>query len=219
MEIKLNIPDSLNEISLNKYQKYLEIAKNSEDSFFLMQKCISIFCEIPMQVVLTMRYTDVETICANILALFDNKNQKLVQKFTLNGVVFGFIPCLEDMTIGEFPDIDTNFYDINNFNKALAVLYRPITKEIGNTYEIEAYNGTNTYSDVMKYAPMDVVLGARVFFWTLSKDLLTGSTNFLKNLQNQTQKQTSAGTTDGIAVFINSLKEISLKLEKQPKLI
>lgn len=219
MQVKIKIPDNLSEISLKKYQKYIEIAKNSQDSFFLMQKCISIFCEIDMATVLTFRYTDVEVICTKILSLFENNTTPLVQRFTLNGVEFGFIPNLEDLTIGEFPDIDNNIHNIETLHKALAVLYRPITRNVRENYEIESYQGTNTYSDVLQYVSMDVVIGVKVFFWNLSNDLLSGSMIFLSNLKKTPQNKTSVDIMDGIVVSLKSQMETFLKSNEQPKLI
>lgn len=219
MQIKIKIPENLSEISLKKYQKYIEISKNSQDTFFLMQKCISIFCEIDMATVLTFRYTDVEIICAQILSLFEKRDFKFIERFTLNGVEFGFIPHLEAMTVGEFPDIDNNLHDIDKLHKAMAVLYRPITKRIGTTYEIEKYQGTDNYSEVMKFAPLDVVFGAKVFFWNLGNDLLSSSLNFLSIQMKKQEFQISEEVTAGIVASINSLKEMSLKFKEQPKFL
>ena len=83
---------------------------------------------------------------------------------------FGFIPNLDEMTLGEYIDLDTYFGDWDNMHKAMSVLYRPITKEKGNLYNIEEYDGTK-YSDVLKLMPLDVVLGSIFFFYNLSSEL------------------------------------------------
>jgi hypothetical protein len=51
-------------------------------------------------------------------------------------------------------------------------MYRPITKKVKDRYEIFEYTGSDEFSDVMKYAPLNVVLGATVFFSTLGSDLV-----------------------------------------------
>ena len=43
-------------------------------------------------------------------------------------------------------------------HKALAVMYRPIVAGKGEFYEIEPYEGSDKYSDVMKDAPVTVAL-------------------------------------------------------------
>jgi len=83
------------------------------------------------------------------------------------------------MTLGEYIDLDTYFSDWDNMHKAMSVLYRPVTKEKGDLYSIEEYDGTK-YSDVLKSMPLDVVLGSIVFFYNLSSELLTTILNYLK---------------------------------------
>jgi hypothetical protein len=48
MKIEINVPTTLNDITLGQYQKFLKIAENNEDSHFLDAKMIEIFCGIPL---------------------------------------------------------------------------------------------------------------------------------------------------------------------------
>ena len=48
MKIEINVPTSLNEVTLGQYQKYLKIAENNPDGNFLDAKMIEIFCGIPL---------------------------------------------------------------------------------------------------------------------------------------------------------------------------
>ena len=98
---------------------------------------------------------------------------------------FGFIPNLEDMTFGEYIDLESNISSVETFHKAMAVMYRPITKKVKDRYEIFEYKGTDEFSDVMKYASLDVVLGATVFFSTLGSDLVQHT---LTSLEKEIQK-------------------------------
>jgi hypothetical protein len=129
---------------------------------------------------------------------------------------FGFIPNLEDMTFGEYTDLDTYITDWDNMHKAMAVLYRPIKKKgLNGTYEIEEYNGSITYSEVMKFAPLDVCLGATVFFYNLGNELLKATIAYLEKdteVQNILQNQTSDKSGDGIVQSMLLLKEISQDL-------
>ena len=47
----------------------------------------------------------------------------------INGdeVEFGFIPKLDNISLGEFVDLDSYMSDWDNMHKAMAVLYRPVT--------------------------------------------------------------------------------------------
>ena len=48
MNIEINVPSSLAEITLGQYQKFLKIAENNPDGNFLNAKMIEIFCGIPL---------------------------------------------------------------------------------------------------------------------------------------------------------------------------
>ncbi len=102
-----------------------------------------------------------------------NAQTKIKKTFEIQGVKFGFINELEDISFGEYIDLESNIIDVQSFHKAMAVMYRPITSQKGDKYTIEKYSGTANYADLMKYAPLDVVLPASVFFWSLGNELLT----------------------------------------------
>ena len=137
MKVTLNIPNKLSEISLSKYQKWIKIAKDSEDSFFLQQKMIEIFCDIPLKVVNVMKASDV-TECYDIMNKLFNGKTPLKKITNIKGVDCGFIPNLDDMTFGEYVDLDTYLSDWATMDKAMAVLYRPCTYKDKRTYKIEA---------------------------------------------------------------------------------
>jgi len=180
MKLEITIPTKLSEIKLSQYQAFLKIAKDNEDSEFLHQKMVQIFCGIDLKDIALIKYKDVNEITASINDMFASSNQ-LIPKFKLGGTEFGFIPNLEDMTFGEYTDLDTYITDWDMMHRAMAVLYRPIKKNgLNGTYEIEDYNGTVTYGDVMKYAPLDVVLGATVFFYNLGNALLNATIVYLE---------------------------------------
>ena len=180
MKLEITIPTKLSEIKLSQYQAFLKIAKDNEDSEFLHQKMVQIFCGIDLKDIALIKYKDVNEITASLNNMFASSNQ-LIPKFKLGGTEFGFIPNLDDMTFGEYTDLDTYITDWDMMHRAMAVLYRPIkNKGLNGTYDIEDYNGTVTYGDVMKYAPLDVVLGATVFFYNLGNALLNATINYLE---------------------------------------
>ena len=106
--------------------------------------------------------------------------------------------------------------DWKNMHRAMAVLYRPITTEAGDYYDIEEYDGTDKYAEVMKGMTMDVVLGALVFFYHLGIDLSIVMTDYLEQEMNTTSlpKQTSEESGDGTAASINLLKETLQSLKQ-----
>lgn len=182
MKLEIQIPTELNEIKLIQYQKFLSIAKDNPEGEFLQQKMVQLFCNIDLKDVASIKYSEVNNITNRLGAMF-SKDHKLVQRFILGGVEFGFIPNLEEISFGEYTDLDTYINDWDNMHKAMAVLYRPIKQKFKHTYSIEEYNGSITYSDVMKHAPLDAVLGATIFFYNLGNELLRSTLNYLENNQ------------------------------------
>lgn len=218
MKIELTIPTTLNDIKLAQYQKFLSIAKDNEDGEFLQQKMVQIFCGIDLKDVASIRYKDVYEITTNINNLFTKEN-RFIQRFKMGGVEFGFIPNLDDMSTGEYMDLDTYIVDWDTMHNAMAVLYRPITNKLGNKYQIEEYKGSFTYADVMRHAPLDVVLGAMVFFYNLGNDLLKSTVNYLETnpeVQNILNKHNLENVGDGIQVSMLLLKETLEDLMKFP---
>ena len=215
MEVNLRIPTSLNEITLGQYQEFVKLEQTLKDSteVSIQLKMIEIFCSVPEAVVRSMKATDIAEICEIINTMFDTDNQ-LISKFTLKGVDYAFIPELDNMSFGEYMDLDTFIGDNDNLHRALNVLFRPIKLNKGSRYIIEDYEPND--SEVAKDFPLDVVLGAIVFFYTLGKDLSTVMLNSLgkKNEKDLAQYLISQQNMDGSIHSMQSLTEIlqSLKI-------
>jgi hypothetical protein len=220
MKLEISIPTELKEIKLAQYQAFLKIAKDNEDEEFLNQKMVQTFCNIDLKDVAEIRFKDVLEITAALGKMFNVQSHRFINRFNLGGVEFGFIPDLEDMTFGEYTDLDTYIGDWDNMHKAMAVLFRPITKKgLNNTYEIEKYNGSITYSDVMKHAPLDVVFGANVFFYNLGNELLKSSMTYLENnqeIQTFLHQHNSVNDGGGIVQSMLLLKETLQDLIQLP---
>jgi hypothetical protein len=210
MKLELFIPTHLNEIKLAQYQKFLKIAEQNEDSEFLHQKMVQYFCGVDLRDIANIKHKQVMEITASINEMF-KVSHKLIPRFKMGGVEFGFIPNLDEMTQGEFVDLDTYISDWQEMHKAMAVLFRPITKTINDKYQIEEYNGSITYSEVMKHAPLDVVLGATVFFYHLGNELMKSTLIYLEEnpqIRSLMSKHNLENGGDGIHLSMLSLREM-----------
>jgi len=222
MKLEFVIPTSAQEIPLMNYQSFMKMADNSNDEEFIAQKMIEIFCGIELKSVVNIRMSDVNRLVEHFTKLFEKKPEFQI-RFKIDTVEFGFIPDLENITFGEYIDLDNNLGDIQNLHKAMAVMYRPIKKEVKGKYEIEDYNGTANYSEVMKYAPLSVALGAMVFFYTLRDVLLKATLSYLsKEMKEMTatttqKKRSSQSNGDGINQSMLSVKETLESLKALPE--
>ena len=209
MKVNLRIPTSLNEITLAQYQEFAKLEANLDKTkdTAIQLKIVEIFCKVPEVVVRNMKATDIAEICEIINTMFDNEHQ-LINRFRLKGIDYGFIPELDDMSFGEYMDLDTFISDNDNLHRAVNVLFRPIEHKRGNRYTIKDYN-PNT-SEIAKDFPLDAVLGAIVFFYSLGKDLSMVMLNSLdsKNEKALAQHLISQPSGDGSIHSMQSLKAI-----------
>jgi len=205
MKIEIYIPDSLDEITLGQYQKFLSIAQDKEQDLFIQQKMVEIFCRLNLKDIANIKYTSLVEIIEHFNNLF-SKEQKLIQSFKMDGLEFGFVPKLDDITFGEYVTLDTYLSDWKNIDKAMEVLYRPITNKHKSSYNVESYQD-GKYD--MRNMPLSAALGSIVFFYNLGNELLKTTLNYSAKQANRTIAELRAlgENGDGINQSLQSLKE------------
>ena len=208
MQINIEIPSSLKEIELRQYKAYIKaLNKYSDNNTKLRLKMMEIFCNIPYDNAIKFKAKDVTRI-TNRLSKLLSDTPELVMKFKMGDTTFGFIPKLDDMSFGEYIDLDSNISDWESVNKAMAVLYRPIDKEKGQFYTIRDYEG-HIYHDAMNSMPLDAVIGSIVFFYRLGNDLSQSMMKYLEGEIQMDSMQLQALEENGVGInlFTHSLKE------------
>lgn len=213
MKAYIDVPDSLSDIKLRQYQKFVKETKDNEDTDFIQNKIIETFCNVRASDVKKIKYTDIKKISNRINKLFEEK-PALVRNFNLYGVNYYFIPNLDEISLGEYIDIDTYISEWDNIHIAMNVLYRPLKQKLKEKYLIEDYNENN--NTVLQDMPLDAVMSSIFFFYHLGNDLLKVIVNYLQNNQEiqQALDQTSVKSGDGITVSMLSLKETLRNLKK-----
>jgi len=214
MKVDIYVPSSISEIPLCHYQEFLKLQATSNDQEFIAQKMVEIFCGLQLKDVVKLKVTSVNELIVHFTKIFKEK-PKFKPTFKIGDVEFGFIPNLENITFGEYVDLENYISKWEDFHKAMAVMYRPITIRKEDKYEIMEYTGAAAFSEGMKFAPMDVAISASVFFWTLGKELLNATLDYLTNelKTNEKEFQTLAHELNlvksggGIVQFTDSLKE------------
>ena len=172
MKVDLKVPTSLNDIPLHQYQKFIKTFENTDDitEEYAGLKMLEIFCGLKIDEALEVKISDVNKITDKINKALSEK-PLLITRFKLGKTEFGFVPQLDDLTFGEFVDIENNIADWDTMHKAMSVLYRPIEQRLNNKYEIEKYRG-DSWHDAMLNMPSSVAISAINFFFHLENDLL-----------------------------------------------
>ena len=214
MQIEINVPTSLNEITLEQYQRYLKATEETPDGSLLDAKIIEIFCGIPVSESYKLKMSSVQSI-VDILVDMLNEKPTHINRFSLDGVQYGFIPDLDEMSLGEYVDLDGNASDWQKMHVAMNVLYRPIKIKKGTKYSIKEYTAEDP--DKMKDMPLGVAIGSLFFFYNLGLEL--SSHTILSSVNQQEmetiqEQLTSERSGDGTHQFILSLEEMlqSLKI-------
>ncbi len=212
MKIEINVPTSLSEITLGQYQKFLKIAEENPDGNFLDAKMIEIFCGIPLSDSYKLKVSSVRAITDIITEMLQEKPKQRTF-FELNGVEYGFIPDLDEMSLGEYIDLDNNITNWETMQVAMNVLFRPIKIKKANKYSIEDYMVEG--SDDLKQMPLDAVISSIFFLHNLGIELSIHTMNYS---QSQTEEelqgvQTLEQSGVGINQFTDSLTEILQNLK------
>ena len=223
MKAQIKVPTTLSEIPLTAYQEFIKLIDKSNDHELIAQRTIQIFCGLEIKDVLQIRWDSILELTNHFAELFKQK-PPFQNKFKLGDIEFGFIPNLEEMSFGEYIDLESNISNVENFHKAMAVMYRPITERRKDTYQIMPYTGTEEFAEAMKYAPLDIVMGASLFFWSLGNDLVQTSLTYLeeemkkdKKLNTTIQKGLSSlNSGDGTIQSMQSLKATLQSLMRLP---
>jgi hypothetical protein len=225
MKLEINVPTSLNEISLKSYQEFLKVQQSSNDEEFIAQKMVQIFCGIELKDIVKMKLTSLNELIAHFTKLFSEK-PKFQPTFKIGSQEFGFITNLEDISFGEYVDLENNLQKWETYHIAMAVLYRPIKLKFKDKYEIVDYNPMTEMHDLMKFTPVDIAISSSVFFWNLGSELLTATLTYLEReitknpkiqttLAKQLNLQNNGG---GINQFMLSLQETLQDLTQSPNI-
>ena len=167
MKVKIQVPTSLSEITLEQYQKFNKInTEENQNTNFILHKTVEIFCGLDLKDIAKIKVHSVKSVIKDIDNVFSEKPD-LIPTFKLQGKEYGFIPKLDDISLGEYIDLDDSLTDWETMHKAMSVLYRPVTMRKGDKYLIEEYDGTDD-AESMKQMRLDVVMGSIVFFYNLN---------------------------------------------------
>jgi len=193
------IVDSWNDVTLEKWQQLVLGKRKSKTEE--AKETIKALSDLPVKLIEEMALSDVATIFERLSKL--QIEGKLKKVFEIDEVEYGFLPNLDEITLGEWADIEHNIKDglEKNIHKIMSVLFRPITSKEGKLYSVEAYkDGKQRAEKFRKKMSATQVQQSLVFFWRFGKELLkilpSCLMEVMKKIQAEMNLPKSGGTSD-----------------------
>jgi len=190
--LKLDIPETAEDMSIAEYQLIIQNMDKSEDPTpeevrSGLYKVLMGYFNISLKEVEVISMNDVLDLVRLVtIALADMKNKIVVPMFELEDVRYAIDPDFENMSLGEFVDLSEYAKNIKDLHKMVAVMYRPVTKEVSsmimrglNQWEIEPYTGINGREELFESLPANVGMGLTFFFRSSLIDLMRISNRYL----------------------------------------
>lgn len=201
--MKITLPTDFSEVTVTQYKQIWRVYEKETEPYEAVRRAIETLCNLECGALQQAHWGSIEEAAEKIGWLMQEPDvltlkMPLKQTIKHRGIKYGYIPDWSRLTVGEFADIETYTQQglFDNLEKILSVLYRPICKEKGDSYEIEKYDVSKRRQEAMLQLPMDVAIGAMVFFCNIEKALATTSQPSLKRKQKKQKKQkrfTAAG--------------------------
>jgi hypothetical protein len=132
------------------------------------EETIAALSNIPKDLINQLELKDVAVIMSKMAELQAKQDSSLKRIIEIEGKRYGFHPNLDEITLGEYADLETIIKNDmqKNLPEVMAILYRPIVEEKNDVYTIEAYDGDiSIRTEEMKKMSAEQVQSALVFFW------------------------------------------------------
>ena len=182
--------DSWADVNMETWAKVVSLEAGSKVKE--AEETIAALSDIPLQLVKSLAIRDVAVIMGKLSELQSESGQSLKKVIEIDGVEYGMHPNLDDITLGEYADIESFIKNgiQNNMPELMAVLFRPIVEKKGDIYAIEAYDGNIAIrAEEMKKMSAENVQSCLVFFWIFAKELLKITPSVLQARAAQMKKE------------------------------
>jgi hypothetical protein len=181
MKLKFSIAANAKAVTLAKYIDYQNAVDKMERVRVITGKSMDNVRLLQSQVI--------DEIIIRFEAAIKLGSNDFERKVRIGAIELGFIPNLNELTFGEYIDLDTHctgIYKDGKINgaaahKMMCILYRPIKAKFGKYYDVEAYNpnAKRKYEDEVLQLTLDHVLNVLLFFSTLEIELYNSSLEYL----------------------------------------
>lgn len=159
-------------MTIQEYITVYTLAENEDDNKKIEKSILELHKD--------MKLIDAKKKLADYYEALNKKSSELVTTFELDGIEFGLIPDLTDITTGEFLDLDNYQNDIQNIHRFMSVLYRPVKYKLKDKYIIEEYEGSDKYSKEMLKVDISIYKSVLSFFLTLHEIIRKDTHTYIK---------------------------------------
>ena len=188
---KFKLIDKWSDVTLENWIKLVE-SKSSRKTQEA-RKTIAALSTIPAELIDQLSLSDVAIIMQKVSELQQGDDAAFRRLITIDKKEYGFHPNLDDITLGEYADLETFIRsDIQkSLPEVMAILYRPVTEKGDNgVYTIEAYDGNiRIRAEQMKKMSAEEVHNALVFFYLLGREFLASMPSVLMDRLVDTKMQ------------------------------
>ena len=203
------------EVTLKDYYTIKEVLGNP-DAKAAEFKIAEIITGCPVDQLRKLKYPDwliVWEEIANQITTMSSATESIVPIVEFKGKKYG-LPKIEDLTVGEFADLDIIMSSNNAETKMAeiaAVLYRPIIKQRGNTLTLEDYSseGFKDRLEAFEEFPLSAIRSANAFFLQSANSLLKSTA---ESLVNKATKQ-NLMSSEGLEALQNLLQRCYCQLK------
>jgi len=153
---------------------------------------IAALSDIPRRLIKELALSDVAAIMNQVGKYQEEQDTSLKRLISVNEIEYGFHPNLDDITLGEYADIETYIKGgvDKNLPELMAILYRPVKQKKNEVYIIDAYDGDiRMRAEEFKQMSAEQVQSALLFFYTFGKVLSEILPLYLINRQKEMTKQ------------------------------
>lgn len=189
--MRLQLPESFKDVTVGQIMQHG--TRELDDV-----QCLNVYGGYSVMEVLDMPAILVQEGGKHMRSILTNPEQLFNNIIEIDGKRYGFVTDWSEFKTKEYLDVIEYQKDTTaNASKIMAVLYRPITREVGRHYEVEPYNGTRHY-EIFKSVSAANYYGLLVFFSAILNNSTATSRPSLLGRAKAILSQTSG---DGITTL------------------
>lgn len=185
--MKVTLPDDFSEITVGQYMELWAMYEKETDAYNAQRRCIEMLSGLEPNSLQDATWDSIERASATLNWLMQDpdpftRKMPLVRRFELKGQQYGFIPDLSKLTVGEYADLETMCSGgvFKSLEKLCAILFREVIDEKLDKYEIVNYRVSKERKKAMLDLPMNIAIGAMVFFCNTAKELISTTQHYLE---------------------------------------